>query len=444
MRTVKRKAASTTPLIASATETTAAILNKQHVQLISMPLAAQTITGTVKGYALFSESDAAQDCRVQCEIRIISQAGTVRGTLLAANTDALSSEFVATPTNRRIPLLAATNTLTSVSAQEGDYLVVEIGHRTHVASGTSYTATVRWQDDPGSTDLPEDETDTDATKAPWLEFSQTLILNDTFDYFANAPATVLSAEQTNAVIPDFAPVDKPRDFLAEFNTLYLAYELANRSALQFVDTTDPTFIALPTVGQTSAAAFEDLGIKQNTASYSAEQTNAVIPDFAPVDKPRDFLAEFNTLYLAYELANRPALQFVDTTDPTFIALPTVGQTSAAAFETLGAPYTRVLYSAEQTNAVIPDFAPRDKNREILAEFRTTALNYNLVEPTTDSSLNLSELVSSRYVNRVYDTVAVKFIRWITNNPDTIGAAYPGPGVFGVTTMDYIIESSLVI
>jgi hypothetical protein len=367
MRTVKRKAA-TTALIASATETTAAILNKQHVQLISMPLAAQTITGTVKGYALFSESDAAQDCRVQCEIRIISQAGTVRGTLLAADTGALSSEFVATPTNRRIPLLAATNTLTSVSAQEGDYLVVEIGHRTHVASGTSYTATVRWQDNPGSTDLPEDETDTDATKAPWLEFSQTLILNDTFDYFANAPATVLSAEQTNAFTPDFASINIQRDVLAEFNNPYLAYELVNRTALQAVDTNDPTFIALPTVGTTSAAAFEDLGIKQNTASYSAEQTNAVTPDFAP----------------------------------------------------------------------------RDKSRDTLAEFRTTALNYNLVEPTTDSSLNLSEIVSSRYVNRVYDTVAVKFIRWITNTPDTIGAAYPGPGVFGVTTMDYIIESSLVI
>jgi len=369
MRTVKRKAASTTPLIASATETTAAILNKQHVQLISMPLAAQTITGTVKGYALFSESDAAQDCRVQCEIRIISQAGTVRGTLLAADTGALSSEFVATPTNRRIPLLAATNTLTSVSAQEGDYLVIEIGHRTHVASGTSYTATVRWQDNPGSTDLPEDETDTDATKAPWLEFSQTLILNDTFDYFANAPATLLSAEHTNAFTPDFAAKDVYRDTLAEFNTQYIAYELANRPALQFVDTTDPTFIALPTVGATSAAGFENIGGVYGLAPVGVEQTNASFP---------------------------------------------------------------------------ADFARLDKSRDILAEFRTTALNYNLVEPTTDSSLNLSEIVSSRYVNRVYDTVAVKFIRWITNNPDTIGAAYPGPGVFGVTTMDYIIESSLVI
>lgn len=367
MRTVKRKAA-TTAVVATATETTAAILNKQAVQLVSMPLAAQTITGTVKGYALFNESDLAQDCRVQCEIRIIAPDGTVRGTLLAADAGALSSEFTATATNRRIPLLAATNTLTSVSAQAGDYLVVEVGHRTHVASATSYNVTVRWHDNPGSTDLPEDETDTDATKAPWIEFSQTLILNDTFDNFAVALATVLSAAQTNALTPDFAPVDKPRDFLAEFNTLYLAYELANR----------------------------------------------------------------------------PALQFVDTTDPTFIALPTVGQTSAVAFETLGAPYTRVLYSAEQTSAFTPDFAPRDKNRDVIAEFRTTALNYNLVEPTTDPSANLSSISNTRYVNRVYDTVAVKFIRWITNTPDTIGAAYPGPGVFGVNTMDYVIESSLVI
>ena len=369
MRTVKRKAASTTPLIATASETTAAILNKQHVQLISMPLAAQTITGTVKGYALFSESDTAQDCRVQCEIRIISQAGVVRGTLLAANTDALSSEFIATPTNRRIPLLAATNTLTSVSAQEGDYLVVEIGHRTHVASGTSYTATVRWSDNPGSTDLPEDETDTDTTKAPWIEFSQTLLVNDTFDSFVPAAATPLS---------------------------------------------------------------------------SAEHVNVVIPDFAPKDNSRDTLAEFNTQFLNLEIVNRVALQSVDTNDPTFVELPTVGAPSAAGFEDIGLPNKQADSGAEHVNALIPDFARRDVYRDTLAEFNTGPLNFSLVEPASDTSSVVLATVTTRYINRVYDSVAVKFVRWITATPDTIGAGYPGPGVFGVTTSDYVIESSVVI
>jgi hypothetical protein len=370
MRTVKRKAASTTPIVASATETTAAILNKQHVQLISMPLAAQTITGTVKGYALFSESDAAQDCRVQCEIRIISQAGTVRGTLLAANTDALSSEFVATPTNRRIPLLAATNTLTSVSAQEGDYLVVEIGHRTHVASGTSYTATVRWQDDPGSADLPEDETDTDATKAPWIEFSQTLVLNDNFDAFAEVTAT---------------------------------------------------------------------------PSASAEPVNPFIPDFAPKDVYRDTLAEISTTYVDLELVNQIMHQATDTNDPTFYERLTAGAALVSLFEDLAKPYSPETFkSAEPVNPFIPDFAPKDVYRDTLAEFNTTYVNYNLVEPASDAASSLLSLVSTRYVNRVYDSVATKFVRWITPTPDTVGAAYPGPGTFGITTTDFVIESSLPI
>jgi hypothetical protein len=371
MRTVKRQAAlSTAPVVATATETTASILNKQAVQLISMPLAAQTITGTVKGYALFSESDTAQDCRVQCEIRIISPGGTVRGTLLAANTDALSSEFVTTPTNRRIPLLAASNTLTSVSAQDGDYLVVEIGHRTHVASGTSYNVTVRWHDGIGSTDLPEDETDTDSTKAPWIEFSQTLLVNDTFDSFIPAaPIEASTATPTSAYIPDLAPIDTYKDFLAEFNTQSVPYELANRIALQHTDVVDPTFIEFPTIEPAMLASV--------------------------LETP--------------SLANRP--------------------------ET---------YTAKPTNVYIPDLAPIDTYKNVLAEFNTQSIPYTLVEPASDASAGILGISSTRYINRVYDTVAVKFIRWVTNTPDTIGAAYPGPGVFGVTTMDYVIESSLVI
>lgn len=47
-----------------------------------------------------------------------------------------------------------------------------------------------------------------------------------------------------------------------------------------------------------------------------------------------------------------------------------------------------------------------------------------------------------YVNRVYDSVAGKFVPWTTATaPDPTGASYPGPGVFGVTTTDYVVEHS---
>jgi len=47
-----------------------------------------------------------------------------------------------------------------------------------------------------------------------------------------------------------------------------------------------------------------------------------------------------------------------------------------------------------------------------------------------------------YVNRVWDSVAgPAFVRWTTTNAaDPTGAAYPGPGTFGIHTSDYCVES----
>lgn len=44
-----------------------------------------------------------------------------------------------------------------------------------------------------------------------------------------------------------------------------------------------------------------------------------------------------------------------------------------------------------------------------------------------------------FVNRTHDSVAGAFVRWNTAAPDTVGASYPGPGVFGVTAVDYCVE-----
>lgn len=43
-------------------------------------------------------------------------------------------------------------------------------------------------------------------------------------------------------------------------------------------------------------------------------------------------------------------------------------------------------------------------------------------------------------NRVWDTVAAGFVRWITATEDSVGASYPGPGTFGSDTSDFCIES----
>lgn len=44
------------------------------------------------------------------------------------------------------------------------------------------------------------------------------------------------------------------------------------------------------------------------------------------------------------------------------------------------------------------------------------------------------------VNRVWDTVAADFVRWVTSEIDSAGASYPGPGTFGVDTSDYVVET----
>lgn len=44
------------------------------------------------------------------------------------------------------------------------------------------------------------------------------------------------------------------------------------------------------------------------------------------------------------------------------------------------------------------------------------------------------------VNRVWDTVAADFVRWSTDDIDSSGNFYPGPGTFGVDTSDYVVET----
>lgn len=144
------------------------------MQFISDPLAiAQTITGTVKGIFRCMESNAAADQRAQVNIRVLSRDGvTVRGTLLAHNAAALTSEFATTLTNRKFPLAWVDGgaTLTPVAALAGDRVCVEIGFRQHAAG--AQTGTIELGDSHAS-DLAEDETSTSQFN-PWLEFSEPL------------------------------------------------------------------------------------------------------------------------------------------------------------------------------------------------------------------------------------------------------------------------------
>lgn len=149
-------------------------VNLNVARFVSLPLAAQEVSGTVKGQMMAAEDDSDIDAMAQLVIRVLASDGvTVRGTLLAAHAEALSSEFNAPALrNRKFPLAALSPaSLSPVAAQAGDRLVFEVGFRAVGASTGDATARIG---DNGAGDLPEDETGTDATLNPWIEMSQDL------------------------------------------------------------------------------------------------------------------------------------------------------------------------------------------------------------------------------------------------------------------------------
>jgi hypothetical protein len=147
-------------------------------QYISDPLTAQTITGTVKAQMKCKEMYAAQNATLAIGIRVVSYDGdTVRGTLLAITasdkTDTTPPEFATSDFINRRFLNAAESTpvsLSSVVAQNGDRLIVEIGFREENVN--QQLAAITFGDN-SPNDLPEDDTSTSLYN-PWIEFSQTL------------------------------------------------------------------------------------------------------------------------------------------------------------------------------------------------------------------------------------------------------------------------------
>jgi hypothetical protein len=148
--------------------------NLLHKQFVSGPLAAQTISGTFSIVLRGGESAMSSDASLQIVIRVLSGDGTVvRGTLFGGHTATLNTTQgtlgCEMPTSTSSFYLSAIP-LTSVNAQAGDRLVVELGHRYHNVSATSYGAFFTFHDD---LSLPEFALTNGVTTSlvPWIEFS---------------------------------------------------------------------------------------------------------------------------------------------------------------------------------------------------------------------------------------------------------------------------------
>lgn len=171
--TVKRKSTHALGLRSEATATTPFNVCLYR-GVSSKPLAAQTISGTVKAQFYFSEANADADFSYACSIRVVSATGVFRGLLFENFPSVIGTEFAAgasgtSEANRSCP---AESAVTPLVVQNGDYLVVEYGYTTFNSHTTSRQGRMEIGDDQTS-DAPENETDTaEDTNDGWIEFSQ--------------------------------------------------------------------------------------------------------------------------------------------------------------------------------------------------------------------------------------------------------------------------------
>lgn len=193
----------TTKVTSAMTSKSLAVSNSSGVwfyrlyrQFTSVPLLAQTISGTLKGQIRANENNNNVNGNVALSAFVVNNDGTIlRGTFF----DQFSNESSAarppelalnTNTNRafRDTASSAALALTNVDAQYGDRICLEVGVSYNSAAANN--GTLVFGDDSG-TDLAEDDTTTTANN-PWVEFSQTLNFwtkgaNDTPQVYSHWP-----------------------------------------------------------------------------------------------------------------------------------------------------------------------------------------------------------------------------------------------------------------
>lgn len=147
-------------------------VNALNIQFHSSPLNGdQTISGAIKGRMLANESDAADNMYSNCAIWVMKSDGTSRGTLIAVDNAAITSEWssLGVYTNRKFPRFSPVTPI-SVAALDGDRIIIEVGFRKDSAS-TGRNGII--QCGTNGSDLPENETQT-ASGTSWFEFTDTL------------------------------------------------------------------------------------------------------------------------------------------------------------------------------------------------------------------------------------------------------------------------------
>ena len=139
-------------------------------------LSAHTISGqTVKWQFQCLEAHTNNNLFLTLKIFVCGNDGTIKETLLAIRRDA--TEVATSLTNR-----GDSANISSATVEADDRIVVEIGLGGTPASASGvqgHNGSIRFGESASSGDLPEDDSTTTTTYRPWLEFANTLALNQT-------------------------------------------------------------------------------------------------------------------------------------------------------------------------------------------------------------------------------------------------------------------------
>lgn len=141
-------------------------------QYVYGPIGAQTISAqTVEASFRISETALGNNLFLTMTIRVIApDATTVRGTILALTRDDV--EPVASGLRTRH--LSATSS--SVDAQDGDYIVIEIGLGGDPGLGSDHNGSIRIGDPTANGDLLAADGDgSEADDDPWFNFANTIL-----------------------------------------------------------------------------------------------------------------------------------------------------------------------------------------------------------------------------------------------------------------------------
>jgi hypothetical protein len=145
------------------------------LQIVVGPLEAQTISGNFKAVIQAREYNNGDNIdQIAASVYVAQPGGSLRGRLLPSAAGGphagTTSEMISNPShrNKRIASVA----MASVAAQEGDYLVIELGAR---MTGTGSSPEFSFKIGEDGADLSENETDT-ANGAAWIEFSGDIAL----------------------------------------------------------------------------------------------------------------------------------------------------------------------------------------------------------------------------------------------------------------------------